>query len=324
MMNRTEQKFLKFIDEKELIETGDKVLAAFSGGPDSVFLLFLLHKFRKKLGIELSSVHINHSLRGIDAERDENFCAEFCSKNKIDFTAVKKNVRLFAEKNSYSLEEAGRIIRYKEFNKILTRKNLDKIATAHNAGDNTETVLLNVIKGTGLEGISGIPSKRDNIIRPVLCFSREEILTYLAANKIQFRIDKSNEESDFNRNFIRNKILPLIREGLNPSIDDALLISSENFGSIKDYILANEKKEFGNIERNSSGYLLIPLVDLSKADKALRGMLLKNLLASEFGIKVYSADIKKVLSLESSQTGRKVELSGGIVVFRERDHLKFF
>ncbi len=322
-MNHTEQKFLKFIDEKGLIETGDKILTAFSGGPDSVFLLFLLHKFQKKLGIEISAVHINHSLRGIDANEDENFCRVFCSERKIDFTAIKKNVRLFAEKNGYSLEEAGRIIRYREFEKLLRRKNLDKIATAHNAGDNTETVLLNVIKGTGLDGISGIPAKRDTIIRPVLSFTKEEILTYLAAKKLTYRIDKTNEESDFNRNFLRNKILPLIREGLNPSIDNALLISSENFGNIKNYILSNEIRVFGNIEKDTSGKLIIPIGDLRKADKALRGMLLKNILFRELGIKVYSYDIKKMISLESAQTGKKIELSGGILVFRERDHLKF-
>lgn len=322
-MNRTEQKFLKYIDEKELIRTGDKILTAFSGGPDSVFLLFLLHKFQKKLGIEISAIHINHSLRGKAANDDENFCREFCSEKQIDFTSVTKNVRSFAAKNGYSLEEAGRIIRYREFGKLLKQKKLDKTATAHNAGDNTETVLLNVFKGTGLDGISGIPAKRDNIIRPVLCFTRDEILSYLSENKIPYCIDKSNEDSNFDRNFLRNKILPLIRERLNPSIDNALLISAENFGNIKDYILTNELKVFGNIQKDSSGSIIIRTADLKKVDRTLRGMLLKNLLSRELGIQIYSYDVKKVLSLESAQTGKKIELSGGIMVFRERDHLKF-
>ncbi len=322
-MNRTEQKFLKFIDEKELIEIGDKILTAFSGGPDSVFLLSLLHKFKKRLGIEIYALHINHSLRGKAANDDENFCREFCSSGEIGFTAVKKNVRPFAAKNGYSLEEAGRIIRYHEFEKLLRQKNLDKVATAHNASDNTETVLLNVIKGTGLDGISGIPPKRDNIIRPILCFTKDEILSYLSANKIPYCIDKSNEGSDFDRNFLRNRVLPMIRERLNPSIDNALLISAENFGNIKDYILANEIKIFGNIQKDLSGSFIIPVEDLKKADRTLKGMLLKNILGRELGIQIYSYDVKKILSLESAQTGRKIELSGGIIVFRERDHLKF-
>ncbi len=322
-MNRTEQKFLKFIDEKELIETGDKILTAFSGGPDSVFLLFLLYKFRKRLGIEISAIHINHSLRGIAANEDENFCREFCSERTIDFTAIKKNVRSFAAKNGYSLEEAGRILRYKEFETLLRQNKLDKTATAHNAGDNTETVLLNVIKGTGLDGISGIPARRDNIIRPILCFTRDEILSYLAENKIPYCIDQSNEESNFDRNFLRNKVLPLIRERLNPSIDNAMLISSENLGNIKDYILANETRVFGKIEKDSSRNLIIPLGDIRKADRTLIGMLLKNIMIRELGIKIYSNDIRKVISLESAQTGKKIELSGRIIVFRERDHLKF-
>ena len=321
-MDKTEQKFLKFIDERELINSGEKILVGFSGGPDSVFLLLLLSKFRTRLKIQISAVHINHSLRGKDAAEDEQFCRKYCSDINVEFTSVKKNVRSFALKQGISLEEAGRILRYKEYNRILKQNRLDKIATAHNSNDNTETVLLNLIKGTGLDGISGIPVLRENIIRPVLCFSKEEILAYLNKNNILYRTDKSNEESGFERNFLRNRVIPLLKEKINPSIDNAVLISSENFRNIRDYVLTKEAESFKKTRRDKSGNLLIRSGDIEKAESSLRGLLLKTLIERELRIQMFSADIKKILSLADAQTGRKIQLSGGIVVFKERDHLK--
>jgi len=323
-MDRIEQRFLKFVDEHRLIKTGEKILAALSGGPDSVFLLYLLSKFSRRLKIEVSSVHINHSLRGKDSDEDELFCKELCRDKKIEFYSVKKNVSSFARRNGYSLEEAGRIIRYREFERILKRNKLDKIATAHNANDNTETVLLNLIKGTGLDGISGIPEMRENIIRPVLCFTKEEILAYLGRNQITFRTDKSNEGIDFERNYLRNKILPLIKEKLNPSVDRSLLISSENFRNIREFILNSEADLFRGIEKDPGGNLKLQLSDLNKTKESLKGLLLKTLLERELNMQVFSNDIRKILSLVTAQAGKQIELSGGIIFFRERDYLKIF
>ena len=167
-MKTIEQKVLKFIDEKDLIQRNDRVLVALSGGPDSTFLLHFLLKFRKKYNIELGAVHVNHMIRGKSAIEDEEFCRKLSVNLNIKYFAGQKNVRLYAKKNKYSLEEAGRIIRYETLNKVLKQKGFNKIATAHNCSDNAETVLLNLIKGTGIKGISGIPPKRGYIIRPIL------------------------------------------------------------------------------------------------------------------------------------------------------------
>lgn len=321
-MEKTEQKFLKYIDENNLINKGDRLLIGFSGGPDSVFLLHLLNKYRSKLKIKLYAMHINHGLRGKDADEDEEFCRVFSQKLKIDFTSVTKNVRLYSRRNHYSLEEAGRILRYKEFGRVLKDKKLDKIATAHNAGDNTETVLLNLIKGTGLDGISGIPPKRENIIRPVLCFAKEEILYYLEKHSILFRTDKSNEDMGYERNYLRRRVIPLIKEKLNPSLDSSVLISSANFRDIREYIFSNEKELFNQSGRNSSGDLLIKISDLRKAGNSLKGILVKTLLERELKVQLFSTDLKKIFLLAKSQTGKRIELPGGIVVFKERDFIK--
>ena len=147
-------------------------------------MLYLLSKFQKRLRIKLSAFHINHKLRGKSADEDELFCEEFCSNHQIDFSSVSKNIKSVSVKNKISIEESGRNIRYKELQKRLRQIKFDKIATAHNANDNTETVLLNLIKGTGIDGISGIPVVRQNIIRPVSSFTKEEILDYLERHKI--------------------------------------------------------------------------------------------------------------------------------------------
>ncbi len=188
-MKKTEQKILKFISDKKLIAKNNKVLIAFSGGPDSVFLFHLLIKYRRKFKIDLGAVHINHKLRGKDSDGDESFCKEFCDKFSIPIYLIRRDVKKYAKKKKMSLEEAGREIRYSEFVKIARANKYTKIATGHNCDDNAETVFLNLIKGTGIKGLAGIPVQRENIIRPMLILTKNEILDYLNINNIEFRID---------------------------------------------------------------------------------------------------------------------------------------
>ena len=168
MIKNIEHKVIKFIDEKNLIEKKDRILIALSGGPDSVFLLHFLNKFKNKYKIELGALHLNHKLRGKEADKDEEFCRNICSKLKIEYFPVKRNVKAFAVKKKISFEEAGRELRYSVLESTALKNKFNKIATAHNSNDNAETILLNLIKGTGIRGISGIPVKRNNIIRPII------------------------------------------------------------------------------------------------------------------------------------------------------------
>ncbi len=172
-MNSTEQKVIRFIQSQSLIKTGDKILIALSGGPDSVFLLYFLKKFANKFGIELGAFHLNHSLRK-SADKEQKFCQKLSEELSINFYTSKADVKSYAKKNKISVEEAGRIIRYDVLNDCAEKNNYTKIATAHNADDNAETVLLNISKGTGIKGISGIPVVRENIIRPILCLRKSE------------------------------------------------------------------------------------------------------------------------------------------------------
>ena len=319
-MKRIEQKVLKYIGEKKLVDKNDKILIALSGGPDSVFLLYFLLKYKRKLRIGLGALHVNHGLRGKDADLDEEFCKNFCRKLDIIFYSMKRNVKNYAAKEKLSVEEAGRIIRYKELEKAASVHNFSKIATAHVCDDNAETVLLNLIKGTGLRGISGIPSVRGRIIRPLLCLTKKEILEYLNHYKIDFRIDLTNLEADFERNFIRNQVIPLIRERLNPNFETAILKSSELFKETSDYI-DKQFRPFVSGFIYKKGIFKFDLTLLNKVDKNLLGILIKTSLEKKFEKQISFNDCKRIIYLLTTRTGKAINLSNNLIAVKERDSI---
>ena len=200
-------KVLRFISEQSMLLPGDRVICAVSGGKDSMALLHLLCSLRDALKIQVSAAHFNHQLRGEESRRDEEFVRNWCAENSIPLTVGTGDVAGYAREQKRSYEEAARILRYEFLQGIDPGA---KIATAHTAEDNLETVLMNLIRGCGLNGLSGIPAVRDNLIRPLLLTEKQEILDYLAANGIPHVEDSSNESSEYTRNRIRNQVLPLL------------------------------------------------------------------------------------------------------------------
>ncbi|MDO8550776.1 MAG: tRNA lysidine(34) synthetase TilS [Ignavibacteria bacterium] len=320
-MKKIEQKVLKFIDEKNLIEKNDKVLVGLSGGPDSVFLLHFLKKYSKKLQVSFGALHINHLLRGKEADKDEQFCKELTEKLSVKFYSVRKNIKAIASKEKISAEEAGRKVRYKEFEEILVKEGYTKIATAHNADENAETVFLNLIKGTGLRGISGIPPSRDNIIRPLLALTKKEILDYLDFNKLKYRTDLTNLTDDAERNFLRNKVIPLIRDRLNPSLSNTLLKSSEVFRNINNLIKKKINEASDNLISVKENYLSLSLPELNKIEVEYRSEVLRHIFNKEFGIQISFDDCSKVLSLLNKQAGKSIQIFENIKVTRDRTEL---
>ncbi|HED05424.1 MAG TPA: tRNA lysidine(34) synthetase TilS [Ignavibacteria bacterium] len=318
-MKHFEQKVIRFIDEKNLINKNDKILVALSGGPDSVLLLNLLVKYQKRFKINIGALHINHRLRGVDSREDERFCRLLCESLNVTFYSVRKNVKSYSQKYKYSLEESGRILRYYELNRFADKYGYNKIATAHNSSDNAETVLLNLIKGAGLRGISGIPYKRGNIIRPVLCVTKKEINSYLKFHKINFRVDLTNLSSDYERNFLRNEILPVIKKRLNPSIEDTILNSSEIFRNADCLIECKVNEFIDDVADFSGKELKIYLNKLPELKPELIPELLKTLLKKNFQMQVTFDDILKLKSLINKESGKNVNLSSNISALKERN-----
>jgi len=320
-MKKTEEKVLKFIGEKGLIEQNDKVLVALSGGPDSVFLLHFLLKFRQKYHIEVGAIHINHMIRGKSAIEDEEFCRKLSVNLNIEFSTVRKNVKSFAEQHKISVEEAGRILRYKEFEKALKRTGFNKIATAHNCSDNAETVLLNLIKGTGIKGISGIPPKRGNIIRPILSLKKDEVLEYLNNYGIEFRIDESNTDTDYERNFLRKEIIPQIKKKLNPDFDNAVFHSSEIFSGLIRLIYKQAKEISKQAVKITDDGLKLSISEIAKVEDELKNYLIKSSIEEHFNIQLTFTDIKNIKSLFENKAGKSINLANNLTAARDRQYV---
>ena len=208
------EKIYDFIKANKLLEENDTVVCGLSGGADSVALLLSLFELKEKLNIKVEAVHVNHCLRGAESDRDEDFCHELCNRLKINFSAVSCNVKAFAETYGMSIEEAARHMRYEVFEETSHGK---KLATAHNANDNLETVILNLSRGSGIKGIAGIPPVRGNVVRPLLTVTRAEIEEFLLQKGQDYVTDSTNLSDDYTRNKIRHRIVPLLAE-LNSSV----------------------------------------------------------------------------------------------------------
>lgn len=317
-MKKIEQTALKFIDNKKLIKKGDKILVALSGGPDSVFLLHLLFKYKKRFQIDIGALHINHRIRGVDAKNDQVFCERLCKKMKVKSFSKNKNVKAFASKNSLSLEEAGRKIRYLELKNTAQKYGYNKIATAHNSGDNAETILLNLIKGTGIGGISGIPIERGNIIRPILCLKKADILSYLNESGLNYRIDKSNLSNDYERNFIRNNILPLIKENLNPNVEESLFKSSEVFKEVKVLIKNRLDKDFIEFVKTEKDKIEILLTNEAEEKIKQLSFIIKDAVSKQFSEELNFKNINDIVGLTNKRIGQKINLPGNITAQKER------
>ena len=321
MIKSTEQKVVKFILNKKLIGEGDSILVALSGGADSVFLLEFLLKYKRRFNIDIAAFHLNHNLRGKEANIDEQFCKNLTAQKRIPFFSTSKNVKLFAKRKRMSLEEAGRELRYGELLKIAKTHNYTKIATAHNADDNSETVLLNLIKGTGIKGLSGIPERREKIIRPILVLSKMEILDYLHNKKINYRTDSSNFENDYQRNYLRNEIIPLIKSKLNPQFDSALFRTSEIIRGYTSLIDEQINNAIEKIVTYKQQKLFINLKQLEETDVRLYGDVLRKTVRKYFKEELESKNISDLIKLIKAQTGMEIMFSNRIVAVKERDSI---
>lgn len=323
MMNKPEQKILNFIARENLISPGDDILIALSGGPDSVYLLHFLIKYKRKFKISVSAFHLNHMLRGKESDGDEKFCSLLCKKNNIPFYSCKSDIKKLAKEKKLSIEETARGERYRLIEQLRKEKKFNKVITAHNSNDNAETILLNLFNGCGLHGIAGIPVKRGIIIRPMLPVSKEEIIESLKSEKISFRVDSSNLSNDYKRNYLRNKIIPLLKKDFNPRLEDALFRSGRIFEQGKN-ILDRITEELLKTETMfAGGKAEIKLERISKSPD-LFGTLLRNVIQKYFSLEITFDDYLAVKELADKQVGRRISLSSGLTALKERGRIDIY
>lgn len=252
--NIVNKKFREQIVRYHMLDGKNGVLVGFSGGADSSAMLHILNDECKRRGIYLKAVHIHHGIRGDEADRDAEFCEKIAVSIDVDFELVRADIPAMAEKLSKGLEETARDFRYSEFLRIITDdERLDCLSTAHNLDDNAETLLFNLIRGSGVGGLAAIPPIRKlgeyDVIRPLLSVRKREIIGYCNENSIEFIHDSTNDDTVYTRNYIRHELIPAI-EKLNPSfLDTAGRLS--NFARTDDDYLDAQAKELISGERKA-------------------------------------------------------------------------
>ena len=248
------EKVKKTIEDNGLIKKGDSVIVALSGGPDSVCLLNVLNEIKDEYGIKLYAAHLNHKIRGMEAQKDAVFCVRTCDEMGVVCFVKAYDVPAYSKENGLSIEEGARKLRYNMFFELKESLGAQTIAVAHNLDDQAETVLMRMMRGTGLEGLKGMDYKReDGIIRPLIDVTRSEIEEHIKDNEIEFRIDESNLEEVYSRNKVRLSLIPYIEKNFNPNIKKALSRMSRLLGDDCGYMNAIAKEHFERLCRKNSG-----------------------------------------------------------------------
>lgn len=311
------QKSLKFIRENELLKNGDSVLVGFSGGPDSTFLLVLLLTIQKVFNLKIYAAHLNHQLRGSESDEDEEFVRKFCKENKIECVFETRDIKKIASETKRSIEEIARAERYKFFAEAAQKFKANKIATGHTLNDNAETMIFNFIRGSGVSGLRGIPIKRDNIIRPLLGVTKEEILEFLKSENIPFRVDSTNDSEDFTRNIIRNKVIPQLME-INPNLFETLSITSQLLMLLEKYIQAEETKfERLFVSKKTEKVLRIKIEENIDYKNYLMMDLIRKKVETQFGIQLSFEKTKELTNLVKQDKGSTIQINEKIFAIRE-------
>lgn len=309
-----EKKFLENLKQFNF-KKNTSILLAVSGGEDSVTMLDLFSKYKDMFDLNLFVCHFNHSLRK-EADFDENFVKNLSIKYNLKFFSKKEDVEKFSYENKFSTEEGARILRYKFFNEVIESENIDFLATAHNKDDLAETVIMRILRGTGINGLIGITKKRNNIIRPLLDFSKAQIKNYVLENNLKFVQDNTNFLDVYKRNNIRLNLIPKLKKDFNPNVVDALCklstIACDYDNISKEYIFS--KKE--NLWTKKDNKIFIDINKLKNESKSFRYILYRNFFEkiSKNPDGISFLLIEEIDKLIFSKTGKYVKIKN--VIFK--------
>ena len=309
IIQNMKEKVLETIKKYNLIENGDKIVIGVSGGPDSITLLNVLLEIKQEKIIDFYMVvcHVNHMIRE-EAADDEEYVSNFCKKYNIEFYSKRIKVENISKQERIGTEEAGRKARYKFFNEILEKTSSNKIATAHTANDNAETVLMNIIRGSGTSGLKGIEAKRDNLIRPLIECKRDDIEKYCKEKKLNPRIDKTNFENIYTRNKIRNLLIPYIKENFNPNIIETINRLSDLSKAENEYLEKETAKKFKEILiEKKNDEIILDLNKFNLQETVIKSRLVLYTINILFGTRsgIEKKHIEDIIKLCSNNIGNK-------------------
>jgi len=307
---------LSTIKSHGLIEDGDGIVIGVSGGPDSVCLLHVLFLLSQQFNLKLYAAHINHMLRGKESDEDENYVRELCLKFGIPLFVERFDVARISKDKGVSTEEAGREIRYNFFYTVASKVGASKIAVAHNKNDQAETILMNIMRGSGLDGLKGIEYKRDMIIRPLLDIERKDIESYCREHQLNPRIDSTNLEGVYTRNKVRLDLIPHIDRLFKINITDSLCKMSNLIKDDLDFLADAASKSYEQcLERATKEEIILNLEMLKRYHPAMQKRVARQ------AIKSLRGDLKSIGSIHiydivnlirEGKTGSEIHLPNGI------------
>lgn len=304
--------------------------AAFSGGPDSGCLLYLLIKKKEqiekeyKVEINLTAIHVNHNLRQSESIRDENFCRQFCEKYNVKFLLFNVNVSDYAQSEKLTIEQAARILRYE----IFERYSDGCVFLGHNKDDNAETIFMNILRGSGIQGLCGIEKVSNHYYRPLLDYTKKQIIEFNHKNGIEYIIDSSNNSNYYMRNFVRNELFPSINEKTGKDISSNLVSLASLAKQAQTYIDKQIEMEFKKRVTLEEDSALIDILDFITLDEVISSGLLRKAIQH---VKKKLKDVEKkhieiiINLINNSQSGSVLELKDGIRVLRlQNDRVRIY
>ncbi len=308
MINMLKEQVLNTIKKYNLINENDKIICGVSGGPDSICMLDILKDIKEELKFELIVCHVNHLIRE-EAISDEEYVANYCKVNNIKCYVKRIDVKKYADNNKQGTEEAGRNVRYEFFEEILQKEGANKIAIAHNKNDKIETIIMNMLRGSGISGLKGIEPKRENkYIRPLIETERTSIEEYCEEKNLRPRIDKTNFINDCTRNKIRNVVIPYIKNEFNPNIINTMdrlssIIEEENRYLEKITIDVFEKLKI----KEEKGHLVLKLKEFNKQDIVIKKRLILYAINKTIGNvqNIEKVNINDIIKLCEKNIGNK-------------------
>lgn len=304
-----EQRFLQNVRTKKLLTKNQRILLAVSGGVDSMVMLRLFRRFGSELKLDLAIAHVDHGLRGKSSQDDAAFVKTMARLYNMPFYVTRVQAKSYARSEKLSIEEACRILRYDFFEKTSIDSDVDHVATAHHTDDQAETVMMRIIKGTGIQGLAGIPEIRGKYIRPLLIFTRDEIHRYARENRIPFVTDASNHDLMFLRNKIRHQILPELRS-INPKISHHLSRLADIAKSATDVLQMDAKRCYNKVFRTQKGKIWLEIQAFNRYYAIRQYTLLQMFFASHAPwFTLTSTDYERILDLiQNLQAGRSVDV----------------
>ena len=319
------QKVKAYVKKWHMLQKEDSVIAGISGGADSVCLLFMLLKLQKELGFALMAVHVNHGIRGAEAECDEAYVKRLCRQWNVRLKVYRENVPAYAKEHGMTEEEAGRDIRRTCFCKVLKEWGGTKIALAHHENDNVETLLWNLCRGTGIRGLGGIAPVNDVWIRPLLCVKRREIESYLKKRGISYCTDTTNADRRYMRNRIRMDVIPYLEDCVNTESVSHMGKTMERMYELEQYIL----EEVGQYKESCTGWKngrrIIRQTEYTKIPKALRDNVLHEILCETAGRRkdIEEVHVQMLRDLFTKQVGKRIDLPYGVTAIRTYEGVRF-